>query len=116
MATNAGKWAVGNVDCQRYLIRNFLEDYIIVDVLQHILLLLLTKFCIESSSSLCLARLREVADAFHIANHSGQIIKILAVAVRALFEVAFVYMTTLVANRIRNVKREIVAPFLRSHT
>ena len=68
-----------------------------------------------TTRGLLLPSLREVADTLHITDDTGQIIEIPAVAFRTRLEVALVDMPAIVADRIRDVEREIVASLLRSH-
>ena len=58
-----------------------------------------------------LSGFREVADAFQVANDSGKVIYIVAVALRAFLQVALVDMSAVVTDGIRDVKRKIVAAF-----
>ena len=68
-----------------------------------------------TTRGLLLPSLREVADTLHITDDTGQIIEIPAVAFRTRLGVALVDMPAIVADRIRDVEREIVASLLRSH-
>ena len=64
------------------------------------------------SAGLFLARLREAADALHIANNAGEVIDVLAVALRTFVEVAFVNVSAVVADSVGDIEGEIVTTFL----
>ena len=53
----------------------------------------------------------KTADALQVADDTCDVVNVLAVAVRAFVQVTLVYMTTVVADGIGNVKGEIVATF-----
>ena len=64
---------------------------------------------------LLLACGREVRDPFHVADHARQVIQIVAMACGTCFQIAFVDMPALVADRIGNVERKVVAALGRGH-
>ena len=64
---------------------------------------------------LLLASQREVADALQITDDAGHVVNILRAAHRALVQVALVDVTAVVAERVGNVEREVVASLLGSH-
>ena len=70
---------------------------------------------IVSATSLLLAGLRETADAFHIADDTGKVVEVLAVAFGTFMEIAFVNVTTVVADGVGDVECEVVTAFLCSH-
>ena len=57
----------------------------------------------------------EVGNALEITDDAGEIINVVAVAVRALGEVALVDATAFVAERVGDVEGEVVAPFHGCH-
>lgn len=59
--------------------------------------------------------MREVADAFQVADDAGHVVDVLAVAHWTLFQVAFVDMATVVADGVGYVEGEIVAPLCSRH-
>ena len=121
-----------DVDGQCRLVRDLLKHDVGVNVLQHRLFLLLFHLvylaalterdglclrqavdsCVETTVSLGLASLREVAYALEVTDDTRQIVDILGVADRTLLEVTLVNMAAIVADRIRNVICEIVAAFM----
>lgn len=116
----------GYIDCQGNLVGDFLANNIVVMELQHRLCILcLASFaslfdfavvlCVETSRGFLLTGLGEVGHPLHIADDTGEVVQILAVAVRALLEVALVYVTAVVADGVRNIEGEIVAAFVRSN-
>lgn len=72
-------------------------------------------FGIIAPMGLLLARLREVAYAFEVADDTRHIVHIFRVAVGALFEVAFVDGAAVVADSVWDVEGEIVAALFGSH-
>lgn len=58
----------------------------------------------------------EVRNALEIADDASEIVDVVAVAVRALREIALVDATTFVAERVGDVEGEVVAAFHSSHT
>lgn len=58
---------------------------------------------------------REIAYTFHVTDDACKVIYIRRVAVWALFQVALVDVSALVAHRVRYVECEVVAPFFGSH-
>ena len=58
-----------------------------------------------------LSCLREVADAFEVTDDAGEVVDIVAVTVGTFLQVAFVDMSAIVADGIRDVERKIVAAF-----
>ena len=63
-----------------------------------------------------LASLREIADTLHIADDTSHVVNVRAMAHGTLFEVAFINMSTFVADGIRDVEGEVVASLLSRHT
>ena len=66
-------------------------------------------FSIISSGSLLLPGLREIADSFHVADNAGQIIHVLAMTFRTLFQVSFVNVVAFVADRVRYIESKVIA-------
>ena len=62
---------------------------------------------IIAALSLFLASLREVAHTLKVSNDTSHIVHILASAVWALLQIAFVDVSTVVADSVWNVKREV---------
>ena len=58
---------------------------------------------------------REIAYTFHVTDDACKVIYIRRVAVWALFQVALVDVSALVAHRVRYIECEVVAPFFGSH-
>lgn len=71
---------------------------------------------IISARGFFLAVCREVRNALEVADDAGEVVDVVAMAVRALGEIALVDATTFVAERVRDVEREVVAAFHSSHT
>ena len=69
----------------------------------------LLRFGVIAVCGLLLARGREVRHPFHVADHAGQVVQVVAVALGALLQVALVDVPALVAYRVGDVEREIVA-------
>lgn len=69
-------------------------------------------FRIVSFGSFNLTGLGEVADPFHIANNSGQVVEIVATALGTRGHVTLVDVVTFIAYGIRDVESEIVTAFL----
>ena len=69
--------------------------------------------CIETTLCLLLTSLREVAYALQIADDTCHIVDILAAAMRTLLQVTLVDMTTIVADGVGDIEREVVASLLR---
>ena len=70
---------------------------------------------IVAAAGLLLAGLREAADALHVADDTGEVVKIRAMTFGAFMEIAFVDVATFVAYRVGNIEGEVVAAFLRGH-
>ena len=62
-----------------------------------------------------LSGLRETADAFHVADDAGEVVKVGAVAFGAFVEVTFVDVAAVVADGVGDVECEIIAALLRGH-
>ena len=58
----------------------------------------------------------EVADALQVADDAGQVIDIVAVAMRTFLQIAFVYVSAVVADGVRNVESKIVSAFASGHS
>ena len=71
---------------------------------------------IISASGFFLAVDREVGNALEVADDAGEIVDVVAMAVRALGEIALVDATTFVAERVGDIEREVVAAFHSSHS
>jgi hypothetical protein len=69
---------------------------------------------VVASCCLFLTSHREVADTLHITDDTSQIINIFAMTLRTFLEVVLADMSTLVADGVRDVEREVVASFLGS--
>jgi hypothetical protein len=67
---------------------------------------------IIASCSFLLTSHREVAYTLHITDYTSQIINIFTLAMRTFLKVVLADISALVAYRIRNIEREVVAPFL----
>ena len=68
-----------------------------------------------AACSLLLAWLGEIAYALEVTNDTSQIVHIGAMAMRALFGVAFVDMSAVVAEGVRDIESEVVTSLLCSH-
>ena len=62
------------------------------------------KFGVVTFAGFHLAGLREVADAFHVADDACEVVEMFAAALRALLEVTLVDMSAVVTHRIRDVE------------
>ena len=67
---------------------------------------------IEAAACLLLTSSREVAYTLQIADDTSHVVDILAAAIRTLLEIAFVDMSALVADSVRDIEREVVASLL----
>ena len=68
-----------------------------------------------SAGGFLLAGLREAADALHVADDTGEVVKIRAVTFGAFVEIAFVNVAAFVAHSVGNIEGEVVAAFLCGH-
>ncbi len=66
-----------------------------------------------ASCGLLLAGLGEVAHALHVADHAGQVVGVAAAAYGAFVQVALVDVSAVVAHRVGDVEREVVASLAR---
>ena len=64
-----------------------------------------------SAGRLFLARRGEIADPFYVTDDARQVVDVFAVALGARFQVTLVDVAAVVAHRVRDVEREIVASF-----
>lgn len=67
---------------------------------------------IVAAACFLLARLRETADPFHVADDAGEVVKVFAVAFGTFVKITLVDVTAVVANGVRNVEGKIVAALL----
>ena len=74
------------------------------------------EYAIISARGFFLAVDREVGNALEVADDAGEVVDVVAMAVRALGEIALVDATTFVAKRVGDIEREVVAAFHSSHT
>ncbi len=63
-----------------------------------------------------LSTLREVTDTLQVADDTGHVVHILAVADGTLFEIPLVDMAAVVADGVGYVEGKVIAPFGGSHT
>ena len=66
---------------------------------------------IISACGFFLAVDREVRNALEVADDAGEVVDVVAMAVRALGEIALVDATTFVAERVGDIEREVIAAF-----
>lgn len=71
---------------------------------------------IISARGFFLAVCREVRNALEVADDAGEVVDVVAMAVRALGEIALVDATAFVAERVGDIEREVVAAFHGGHT
>ena len=71
---------------------------------------------IISACGFFLAVDREVGNALEVADDAGEVVDVVAMAVRALGEIALVDATTFVAERVGDIEREVIAAFHSGHT
>ena len=63
-----------------------------------------------------MAWLAEIADALQVTDDAGQVVDVVAVALRAFLQETLVDVTAVVANRVRDVESEIVTAFAGGYT
>ena len=62
-----------------------------------------------------LARLTEIADTLQVTDDAGQVVDVVAVALRAFLQETLVDMAAVVTNGVRDVESKVVATFAGSH-
>ena len=131
MAARAAVGASREVDGERRLVGDLAEHDVVVGVTKHGRRLFVASRCRHAAlfdaaldpfrtvvippRSLLLPRLREVADALHVADHARQVVEVRRVAAGTLLQIAFVDVSAVVADRVGDVEREVVASLLRRH-